>query len=109
MVTTVSDFRWVFLPYCLLRQDDGSYVVCNRRHKPVGDARTAFVDYEPHVRIRFKRLTAAIVRKLDYAGREDLARIELYNDGCVPTDSQAKWDSYSARLQLLAKLKVEAV
>lgn len=107
MGTTVSSFRWVFLPYCLLRQDDGSYVVTNRRYKPVGMVTTAHVDYMAHpVRVKFKRLTAATARKLDYAGRDDLERIYLYNDGCLPTDSQAHWQAYSARLQILAKLQV---
>jgi hypothetical protein len=102
-----SSFRWVFLPYCLIRQDDGSYVVCNRRYKPVGDARTEFVDYEQRVKVRIKGLTPARAARLDHAGREHLDRIYLYADGCVPTDSQADWDAYSKRLQLLANLEVE--
>lgn len=85
-------------------------MITNRRYKPVGMTSTDHVDYDAHpVRVKFKRLTAATARKLDYKGREDLERIYLYNDGCVPTESQANWDAYSARLQSLAKLQVTHV
>ncbi len=103
----ISSFRGVFLPYCLLRQDDGSYVVCNRRYKPVGNTASEWVDYEPAVRVRIKGLTAAVATKLDHAGRDDLDRIYLYNDGCIPTDSAANWQAYSVRLAKLAGLKIE--
>lgn len=107
MVATVSSFRWVFLPYCLIRQEDGSYVITNRRYKPLGMTSTGHVDYAAHpVRVKFKRLTALTARKLDYKGRDDLDRIYLYNDGCLPTDSQAHWDAYAKRLHTLAKLQV---
>lgn len=103
-------FRWMFLPYCLQRQPDGSYVVTNRRYKPIGITRKDHVDYEEYpVRVRFKRLTAVTARALDHAGRENLDAIYLYNDGCVPTASDADWTAYSRRLQRLAGLKVEAV
>lgn len=100
--------REVFLPYCLLRQADGSYVVCNRRYKPLGMTVKDWVDYEAlPVRIRFKRLTAVTARNLSWCGSEDLERIYLYNDGTVPTDSAANWKAYSARLEILAGLKAE--
>lgn len=98
------------MPYCLIRQDDGSYVITNRRYKPVGMTSTDHVDYDAHpVRVKFKRFTAATARKLDCKGRDDVSRVYLYNDGCVPTNSQADWDAYSARLQALAKLQVTHV
>lgn len=95
----------VFLPYCLARQDDGSYVVCNRRYKPVGITRTDWVDYNEYpVRVRFKRtLSDAQIAKLDAKGRIDPACIYLYTDACVPTASAQAWADYSDRLQRLAR------
>lgn len=99
-----SEFRLVFLPYCLMRLEDGSYVVTNRRYKPVGMTVTSWVDYEKYpVRIRFKRsLSAAQIALLDCKGRVEEDRIYLYNDSCIPTKSAANWKAYSERLQRLA-------
>lgn len=103
-----SDFRLVYLPYCLLRQEDGSYVVTNRRYKPVGMTVTDHVDYMAlPVRVKFKRLTAASAARIDVRGRAELDRIYLYNDSTVPTLSQADWDAYCERLRRLAALKLE--
>ena len=103
-----SEFRQVFLPYCLMRLGDGSYVVLNRRYKPVGISVTDWVDYETYpVKVRFKRaLSAAQIARLDCKGRADGDRIYLYNDGCVPTHSHADWQAYSERLERLAAYKV---
>lgn len=107
---TISEFRKVFLPYCLIRQANGSYVVANRRYKPVGMTNTGLVDYAAHpVRVKFKRLTKVTARNLSYNGSEDLERISLYDDGCIPTDSAANWTAYSKRLQILAALRVEHI
>lgn len=90
-----------------MRQEDGSYVVANRRYKPVGITRTDWVKYEEYpVKVKFKGLTKAKARKIDHLGREDLEVIYLYNDGCVPTDGDANWAAYAARLKVLAALKV---
>lgn len=100
-------FRWMFLPYCLQRQEDGSYVVSNRRYKPVGITRMDHVDYAEYpVRVRFKRLTAATAKALSWSGSEDLEKIFLYNDGTIPTSSEENWRAYSKRLQRLANLQV---
>lgn len=101
-------FRWFFMPYCLLRQPDGSYVITNRRYKPLGMTSASHVVYEDHpVRVRFVRqLSAATIGALDCKGRTDPERIYLYNDGCVPTSSDAAWTAYSARLKRLAALQV---
>ena len=108
MVKEFSSFRWFFLPYCLVLQADGSYVVTNRRYKPVGMTTTAHVDYTAHeVRVKFKKqLSTPQATKLSWNGSDQLDQIWLYNDGCVPTDSQANWDAYSLRLQRLADLQV---
>lgn len=104
-----SDFRWVFLIYCLDRQPDGSYVALNRRYKPVGMTLTEFTEYAQHpVGFKFKRALSALqIGKLDCEGRTDPQRIQLYNDGCIPTDSDANWKAYSERLGRLAAYQIE--
>jgi hypothetical protein len=32
----LGDFRSIYLPYCLDKQADGSWLVLNREYKPVG-------------------------------------------------------------------------
>lgn len=98
------------MPYALLRQPDGSYVITNRRYKPVGITRVDWVDYEEYpVRVRFKRLTAATAKILDVQGRESLEQIFLYDDAHIPTTSDANWTAYSKRLRRLAELQVDPV
>lgn len=105
-----DSFRWVFLPRVLLRQPDGSYVVCNRRYKPVGLTVTEHIDYAQYpVRVKIRGLTKATARLLSFNGSENLDLVALYDDTCIPTDSREDWDAYSARLERLAKLKVEPV
>ncbi|ATG94794.1 hypothetical protein QRO08_16755 [Paracidovorax citrulli] len=103
-----SEFRQVFLPYCLIKTADGAYVVVNRRYKPVGIVLTDWVNYDKYpVKVRFKKaLSKAQIAALDYAGRTDDTRIYLYNDACVPTSSAANWRAYSDRLGRLAKYAV---
>ena len=85
---SLSTFRWVHLPYCLKRLEDGCYVVLNRHYKPLGFLTNDWVDYEAYpVVMKFKGLTPKVAAKLSYKGSEDLAMIYLYNDGCVPTNS----------------------
>lgn len=103
-----SDFRQVFLPYCLIRTAEGEYVVVNRRYKPVGLTLDTFVNYDDYpVKVRFKRaLSKAQIASLDCKGRDGGDRIYLYNDGCRPTASAADWKAYSERLQRLAGYRV---
>ena len=104
MRETVSEFRQLFLIYCLDLQPDGSYVALNRRYKPVGFSSTEWVNYEDFpVRFKLKRaLSARQIASLSCKGDATPERIQLYNDGCVPTDSDALWTAYSKRLQRLA-------
>lgn len=104
MGANTSDFRLLFLVYCLDRQPDGTYVALNRRYKPVGFASTEWVDYEAFpVRFKFKRaLSERQIVSLSCKGDASPERIYLYNDGCIPTESDANWRAYSDRLQRLA-------
>ena len=105
----LGDFRSVFMPYCLRKQGDGRYVVLNREYKPVGFFTNEYVKYEEHpVAVRLKGIGPATAAKLSWKGSEDIDNIFLYNDGCIPTASAENMKQYLTKLQLLAKLRIEA-
>ena len=108
MTTSTDEFRRIFLPYCLERLADGSYIVLNRLYKPLGAAAAQWVEYETAPgRFKFKRtLSERQIVALSHDGNAAPERIYLYNDGSIPTASAAAWAAYSARLQRLAGLKV---
>lgn len=101
---TVSEFRMVFLLFCLDRMPDGSYVALNRRYKPVGWAGTEWVNYEDFpIGFKFKRaLSGMQIAALSCEGDTCPQRIQIYNEGCIPTSSAAHWAAYAKRLQRLA-------
>ncbi len=103
----LKDFRSVHLPYCLLQQPDGRHVVLNREYKPIGFKTKEFLNYEDFpVLVKFKGLTKKVAAKLSWEGSEDVARIFLYDDGSIPTDSVANMSAYLSKLSLLAKLDI---
>lgn len=104
----LSDFRSVFMPYCLRKQKDGRYVVLNREYKPVGFFTREFVKYEEHpVAVHLEGIGTATATKLSWEGSENADEIFLYNDGSVPTASASNMKAYLAKLQILAKLKIK--
>ena len=106
----LGDFRSVHLPYCIQRQDDGSYVVLNREYKPLGFKTNGYVQYCDYpVCVKLPGLRASTAAKISYKGDGDLSAIYLYDDGCVPTDKPAYMSAYLKRLGHLAKLKVVSV
>lgn len=108
MASTVSEFRQMFLIYCLQRQKDGRYIALNRRYKPVGITSTEWVkDKDFAVSFKFKRaLSARQIAALSFDGNTAAECVYLYNDGCVPTDSAAHWRDYAKRLERLAAYKI---
>ena len=101
-----EDFRSIYMPYCIQQISDGRHVVLNRKYKPLGVTSNAWVEYQNYA-VKFKGLTAKKAAKLSWEGSEDLARIFLYNDGCVPTENAEKMKAYQARLAILGKLQFE--
>lgn len=102
-----DEFRRVFFPYCLEKQADGRYAVLNRNYKPVGFTLSGYVEYSEHpCLVKLKDLTPVVAAKLNAAAEPTPGRIYLYTDGSVPTDSQAHWDAYQRRLQVLASLTI---
>jgi len=99
-----EELRRVYLPYALLRQDDGRYVLVNRLYKPVGLPTREWVDYAPYaVKLR---MTGAAAKALSWNASSAVDVIYLYNDGCIPTDSTGDWHAYQERLKRLAAYQV---
>jgi hypothetical protein len=96
------DFRRVFLPYCLMRLQDGRYVATNRQYKPIGSVSTSWVDYENLPDTGKLTIPAKLIAQLDYRGQAEGDRIYLYRDANIPTRSPANWAEYAARLEILA-------
>ena len=97
----------IYLAYCLKRQPDDRYSVLNRDYKPLGFiTRDVVQGVDYPVLAKLRGLTRRKAASLSHDGSDDLESIYLYDDGCVPTDSDAKMRSYQTKLALLAKLKI---
>ena len=104
---SLNDFRSVFMPFCIQKQNDGRYVVLNREYNPVGFFTQEFVNYEEHpVSVRFKGIDPSIAAKISWDGSENTDNMFLYNDGGIPTESEANMKTYLAKLQILAGLRI---
>lgn len=102
----LHDFRSIYMPYCLYKQQDGSYAILNREYKPVGFNTLDYIIYQDYpVTTKFKGLGPSTVQKLSCKGSDNTDYIYLYDDGCVPTHSSANMNAYLKRLSILAKLK----
>ena len=103
---TLTDFRAIFLPYCLERQEDGTYVVLNRRYMPVGLMTADFVRYADFPVAAPLKITPAKAAKLSYESSKELQRIYLYNDSTNPIRSTANMKRYLEKLAMLAKMEL---
>lgn len=102
-----EELRQTHFPYCLIQQEDGSYVITNRNYKPLGFMVGGYVQYEEFpVGVKLKGLTPKLAAELDARGRDNLQRIYLYNDGCVPTASEHDMQAYLRRLARLMALQI---
>lgn len=105
----LGDFRSIYMPYCLKKQEDGSYAVLNREYKPVGFNTRAYVKYDDFpVTTKLKGIGSGIAKKLSYKGDESTDIIYLYNDGCVPVSSTTNMNSYLKKIAILSKLSVKS-
>lgn len=102
-----GDFRAIFLPYCLQKQSDGSYVVLNRNYKPLGFTTGEWVDYASYpIKAKMRGIKPKLAAKLSVSGKTDMDQIFLYNDSTVPTRSKKNMDMYLEKIEVLAKLKL---
>lgn len=102
----IGDFRALFFPYCLERQEDGHYAILNRNYKPVGFATQETVTYADYPVLVKLKITKAMAKKLSDKGNDGVEKIYLYKDRTNPVRSKANMSSYLAKLALLAKLTV---
>lgn len=103
---TTDNASAVLFPYFLDRQADGSWVVLNRNHKPLGLNTSQFVEYGDYpVAIRLNGLTPATLRALSCTDDASGDRIYLYRDECAPTTSPRAMVDYLRKLELLLTLE----
>jgi len=103
----LTDFCSVYLPYCLEKQEDGSYIVLNREYKPLGFNSKEHFTYEDYpIRSKIKSLTTNTIKKIGYNGVIKDSRIYLYNETANPTKSKANMVKYLEKLEILARYKV---
>ena len=102
----LGDFLSVYLPYCLKKQDDGNFLVLNRRYKPLGFNSLERFNYEDYpIASKIKGLTARSIQKLAYNGIMTEGAIYLY-DGSLKNISKALMKDYLERLEILAACKI---
>jgi hypothetical protein len=98
----------IALPYCIQKQEDGSYVVLNRKYKPIGFLTEERLDYGKYpIQVRFKGLKEKTIRRISVDGDPDDGAIYLYGDGSKPTQSAKNMRDYLERLSVLMSLKVQ--
>jgi hypothetical protein len=103
---TANNLLSVALPYCLERMVDGTYVVLNRKYKPIGFQTQEHVEYENFPVIhKIQGITKEIAENLSWNGSDTLGKIYLYVTN--PTLSVREWKSYSEKLKILSKCKTK--
>ena len=101
----MDEVRRTHFVYCVKRIQDGRYVLLNRHYKPIGQVnRSSWANYEDHA-IKL-RITQKIADRLSWEEHTDINNIYLYNDGCIPTLSNANMESYLKKLAILMKKKL---
>jgi len=98
-----SEIRRMYFPYCLQKQEDGSWIFLNREYKPVGFKTGGVVDYDDHpVSIELNAQNIKKIRQLSCKGANtDPDRIWLYEDKCAPTTSKRAMSDYLKKLEIL--------
>ena len=99
-----KNFMSVYMPYCLEKRADGTYVVLNRKYKPIGIETTEKVKYEDHPAV--KRISPSTAKKLSHSGSNELDKIYLYDDRTNPTNAKEDMEAYLKRVGMLAMRKV---
>ena len=104
----MTDFRYIYLPYCLLKHESGGYLILNRDYKPLGFSTGKYLTYEDYpIEANFLRMSKATAVKLSYKKSDNSDEIFLYNDSCVPTSSEQNMKQYLEKLKILAKLQIK--
>lgn len=102
-----DDFRSIFLPYCLKKQDNGTYIVLNRNYKPLGFYTREHVEYSDFpISVKIKGINPKTASKLSANCGTNTDTIYLYNDGTVPTHRKNHMETYLTKIASLAKYKI---
>lgn len=102
MNTATYPYRWIYMPYCLKRQANGSYLVLNKKYWPLGcwdDNPTANSIIIPAMN---KKLAAA----LSVNQSDNLEQIYLYSAAPVQHNEPAT-TAYLKRVCLLLELSTQ--
>ena len=95
--TRFSEMRQWF-PYKVTVYDDRWIEVCNREYE--------LIYYGLAARKPSDKQLIAMGDKEQLEHLDGGRMVYLYNDGCIPTYSEADWDNYCQRLRILARLKL---
>ena len=62
----MNDFRAICLPYCLKKQNDGTYLVLNREYKPLSfkTREDNYLNQELPIYLKIKNLTSKTIEKI---------------------------------------------
>ncbi len=112
-MTIDYDFRSVCLPYCIRKQEDGTFLVLNKNYKPLS-FRTVDDDYlnqDLPIYFKIKGLTEKKIQQIISIGEGACVQNEgkdifLYDSKTNPFYKEGRAD-YFKRLELLMELKIE--
>ena len=101
-------FDQIYLPYCLRRLDDGSWVALNRKYKPVGFNTRDWTDYDDYpVSFNFGPRDEKVLRTLSVDDDQIEGIVYLYSDSCAPDRSPRDASNYFNKLGKLMKMSNE--
>lgn len=104
----LNDFKSIYLPYCIVRQEDKSFVVLNREYKPLGFRVIEHIEYGKYpISARIPEITPELAVKISWNESPNTDKIFLYNDKTNPVSSDENMEAYLAKLAILATLKAK--
>lgn len=105
-----NKFWRIFLPYCLQRLKDGSWIVLNRNYKPLGVFGREWATYETDRSCASIRgLTKRVAAKISHKPLPDEIpdQIWLYDDSNNPAQGAKERAAYFKRLEALAAVDLK--
>lgn len=97
------DFRQAYLPYCIQKVGNKTWVFLNRAYKPTGQTSSKFVDYRNFAVIC--KITKPMLKNLITVPHKPDA-YWFYDDTCIPTKSAKDFDQYMKRLKPFLQVAV---
>ncbi len=96
----LRSFREIFLPYCVIRESDGTWSVLNREYVALGENERKS-HKGPTRTYSLKGLGPAALKKIAFCSRPEENTFWLYDESCFPESSAENWNAYSKRLKAL--------